>query len=155
MPLRLGSKLPSLATATEWLNGDGSLISGQPVLIHFWAIGCGYCEQHLPLVQRWRDEFKAQGLQVIAVHMPLRKADTDFTAVLLAADAHDITEPCALDNQHKLRFAFKNEPGYVPAYYLFDANGKLKSRAAGLSGVKIIQAALQRLFAHPTSDARS
>jgi thiol-disulfide isomerase/thioredoxin len=147
MPLRLGSQLPSFDGATEWLNDDASLIAGQPVLVHFWAIGCGYCTMNLPRVQRWRREYKRQGLQVIAVHMPLRKVDADLAAVILAAAEHDITEPCALDNQHKLRFAFKNEQGAVPTYYLFDESGKLKSRAAGLKGVTIIQAALLRLFA--------
>ena len=41
----------------------------------------------------------------------------------------------AVDNQHKLKDAFLNEQGWVPVYYLFDAEGKLKTRAAGEFGI--------------------
>ena len=41
-----------------------------------------------------------------------------------------IDDVCAIDNQHKLKDAFLNEQGWVPVYYLFVAEGKLKSRAA-------------------------
>jgi hypothetical protein len=37
-----------------------------------------------------------------------------------------------------------NENGYVPAYYLFDADGKLRSFAAGERGLNMIAPALQR-----------
>ena len=50
------------------------------------------------------------------------------------------SEPCAVDNEHKLRDAFQNDQGYVPAYYLFDAEGKLRSFAAGERGVDLLKA---------------
>ena len=56
-------------------------------------------------------------------------------------------EPCAVDNQHKLRDAFKNDQGYVPAYYLFDGEGKLRSFAAGERGLDMLSAALDRVLA--------
>jgi hypothetical protein len=45
-----------------------------------------------------------------------------------------------------LRDAFQNENGYVPAYYLFDHNHKLKSFAAGEYGVKVMEPALERML---------
>ncbi len=52
-----------------------------------------------------------------------------------------------MDNEHKLREAFQNDQGYVPAYYLFDAQGKLRSFAAGERGIDLLKAALDRLVA--------
>jgi hypothetical protein len=64
-----------------------------------------------------------------------------------AVALYNITEPCAVDNEHKLRDAFQNEQGYVPAYYLFDGEGKLRSFAAGERGLGMVAAALERVLA--------
>jgi hypothetical protein len=98
-------------------------------------------------VGEWRDKHEADGLRVIAVHMPRYEADTDVEAVREAIVKYNITEPCAVDNQHKLRDLFHNEHGYVPAYYLFDAEGKLKSFAAGERGLSMLSSALERMLA--------
>jgi hypothetical protein len=76
--------------------------------------------------------------------MPRYETDTDVDAVRAAVEAHGIAEPSAVDNQHKLRDAFLNENGYVPAYYLFDGEGKLRSFAAGERGLNMIAPALHR-----------
>ena len=96
---------------------------------------------------QWRDELKDKGLRVIAVHMPRYESDTDIEAVRAAIATYNITEPCGVDNEHKLREAFQNDQGYVPAYYLFDAEGKLRSFAAGERGLDLLKAALDRLLA--------
>ncbi len=83
---------------------------------------------------------------MIAVHMPRYEADTDIEAVREAIATFNITEPCAVDNEHKLRDAFQNDQGYVPAYYLFDAEGKLRSFAAGERGVDLLKATLDRVL---------
>jgi len=57
-----------------------------------------------------------------------------------------ITEPCAVDNEHKLKEAFQNDQGFVPAYYLFDAEGKLKSFAAGERGLDMLRSAIERVL---------
>ena len=57
-----------------------------------------------------------------------------------------MTEPCAVDNKHLLRDAFGNDQGFVPAYYLFDADGNLRSYAAGERGLQIVISALERLL---------
>ncbi|MCM3873386.1 MAG: redoxin domain-containing protein, partial [Pyrinomonadaceae bacterium] len=104
------------------------------------------CKDNLPRIAAWRDELNEQGLRVIAVHMPRYEADTDVEAVRNAIATFNITEPCAVDNEHKLREAFQNDQGYVPAYYLFDAAGKLRSFAAGERGVDLLKAALDRVL---------
>jgi hypothetical protein len=98
----------------------------------------------MPRIGEWRDHKREAGLRVIAIHMPRYEADTDVETVREAISKHNITEPCAIDNEHKLRDAFQNEHGYVPAYYLFDAGGKLKSFAAGERGLDMLTSALER-----------
>ena len=151
MPMRIGTEMPSFDGATEWFNATGAAAEagakGHPTLVHFWSVSCGTCKENLPRVAEWREGRAEEGLRVVAIHMPRSEADTDVEAVREAVAAYGITEPCAVDNGHKLRDAFQNEHGYVPAYYLFDAEGKLRGFAAGEFGVKVIAPALDRVLA--------
>jgi thiol-disulfide isomerase/thioredoxin len=150
MPMRIGTPRPEFAGATEWLNGSAaeaeSYVSGQPTLVHFWSVSCHICKENMPRVSEWRNKFQEKGLRVVAVHMPRYEADTDMEAVRKAITDYNIKEFCAVDNEHKLKDAFHNEQGYVPAYYLFDAAGKLKSFAAGERGLDMLNAALNRVL---------
>lgn len=151
--MRIGTEMPALDGATEWFGGTQAhaeaLAQEGPTLVHFWSVSCGMCKENLPRVAAWREEKKADGLRVIAIHMPRYEADTDVEGVREAIAKYEITEPCAVDNQHKLRDAFQNEHGYVPAYYLFDAERKLRSFAAGERGLDMLSAALDRVLAQP------
>ncbi|HEY0377545.1 MAG TPA: redoxin domain-containing protein [Pyrinomonadaceae bacterium] len=151
MPMRIGTEMPKLDGATEWFGGTQAHAEaeaeGRPTLVHFWSVSCGVCKENMPRVAEWRDRRREDGLRVIAVHMPRYEADTDVEAVREAVSRYNVTEPCAVDNEHKLRDAFQNEHGYVPAYYLFDAQGKLKSFAAGERGLDMLTSAVERLLA--------
>ena len=148
---RLGTQMPALEGATEWFNATGAHAEaeakGRPTLVHFWSVSCGICKENMPRVAEWRDRRGGEGLRVIAVHMPRYEADMDAEAVRDAVTQYNITEPCAVDNGHKLRDAFHNEQGYVPAYYLFDGEGKLRSFAAGERGLDMLGSALERVLA--------
>ncbi|MGB8509694.1 MAG: redoxin domain-containing protein [Pyrinomonadaceae bacterium] len=151
MPMRIGTEMPAFDGATEWFNATGAHaaveVKGHPTLVHFWSVSCGICKENMPRVSEWRDSRAGDGLRVVAVHMPRYEADTNVEDVREAINTYNITEPCAVDNEHKLRDAFGNEQGFVPAYYLFDAEGKLRSFAAGERGLSMVSAALERLLA--------
>ena len=157
MAVRIGTEMPSFEGATEWANGGAEAAfaeaQGRPTLVHFWSVSCGICKNNLPRIAEWRDGRKGEGLRVIAVHMPRYPADVDAAAVREAIANYQITEPCAIDNEHKLRDAFKNDQGFVPAYYLFDAQGKLKSFAAGERGISLLATALDRVLATQPQEA--
>jgi thiol-disulfide isomerase/thioredoxin len=159
MAMRIGTPMPSLDGATEWFNGTQAHakaeVAGHPTLVHFWSVSCGICKDNLPRVAQWRDENKNLGLRVIAVHMPRYEADIDVEKVRDLISQHNLTEPVAVDNEHKLRDAFQNDQGYVPAYYLFDAEGKLKSFAAGERGLDMLKSAIERLLASEQSAVAS
>lgn len=150
MAMRIGTQMPALEGATEWFGGTQAHAEaealGRPTLIHFWSASCGICKDNLPRVSQWRDEKRDQGLRVIAIHMPRYESDTDIEKVRELIDQFGIKEPVAVDNEHKLREAFQNDQGYVPAYYLFDAEGKLRSFAAGERGLDMLKSAIDRVL---------
>jgi thiol-disulfide isomerase/thioredoxin len=159
MGMKLGTEMPSLDGATEWFGGTQSHAEveakGRPTLVHFWSMSCGVCKDNMPRIAEWRDDLKARGLRVIAVHMPRYESDTDTDGVREAIANYGIVEPCAVDNEHKLREAFQNEQGYVPAYYLFDSQGKLRSFAAGERGLDLLKSTLERVMAQAQQAATS
>jgi thiol-disulfide isomerase/thioredoxin len=146
MPMRLGEEMPTFDGATEFLNGELNLEKGKPTLVHFWATSCGICKEKMPQLRELIVENTAKGLQTVAIHMPRYEADTDMNVVRETIEKQGITELCAVDNKHHLKDAFKNEQGWVPVYYLFDREGKLKSRAAGEFGIGLLKTALDKMF---------
>lgn len=151
--------MPSLEGATGWFGGTQAHaeaeVVGQPTLVHFWSMSCGTCKDNMPRIAEWRDGLKESGLRVIAVHMPRYESDTDVDGVRAAIATYGVTELCAIDNEHKLREAFQNDQGYVPAYYLFDDEGKLRSFAAGERGLDLLKATLDRVMAQAQQMATS
>lgn len=149
--MRIGDAMPSLEGATTWFNGSlvdtTETIKGKPTLVHFWAVSCGICKDKMPQLNEIKKKYGALGMKTVAVHMPRYEADTDLDTVEEAITANHITEPTAVDSLHKLKDAFLNEQGWVPVYYLFDADGKLKTRSAGEFGVSVLQTALDKMFA--------
>lgn len=150
MPMRIGDARPSFEGATEWLNElqdtADDYTNGQPTLVYFWATSCGICKENMPKLQELKAKYRERGLRTVAIHMPRYETDTDLEKVKAAIAEHCIDDVCAIDNQHKLKDAFLNEQGWVPVYYLFEADGKLKSRAAGEFGIGVITGALEKMF---------
>jgi thiol-disulfide isomerase/thioredoxin len=144
--MRLRTDMPELNGATEWINGEvkkSDLIGSRPTLIHFWSVSCGLCKEAMPNINKFRDDFKDE-LNVIAVHMPRSEKDLDIEQIKETATEHDITQPIFVDNEHTLTDAFENE--YVPAYYVFDAEGKLRHYQAGGDGMKMLTKRVNRVL---------
>lgn len=148
--MRIGDALPKFDGATEWLNElqetADNYVFGSPTLVYFWATSCGICKENMPKLRELKAKFKDRGLRTVAIHMPRYEADTNLDKVQEDIEKYCIDDICAIDNQHKLKDAFLNEQGWVPVYYLFDAEGKLKSRAAGEFGVSVLTTALEKMF---------
>ncbi|PWU69012.1 MULTISPECIES: TlpA family protein disulfide reductase [Gracilibacillus] len=144
--MKLRAPMPELNGATEWLNGEVTredLIGNKPTLIHFWSVSCGLCKEAMPNVNEFRDEYKDE-LNVIAVHMPRSEKDLDIDQIKEVASEHDITQPIFVDNKHTLTDAFENQ--YVPAYYVFDAEGNLRHFQAGGGGMKMLRKRVNRVL---------
>ena len=147
MALRLRAPMPSLAGATEWLDGgtlDPKALEGHVTLVHFWAVSCGICKPHLPELAAWRKKYEPRGVKFVSVHMPRQESDTDVSEVKRVAAANGLAHPTAVDNLHGIAEAFENE--YVPAYYLFDQGGTLRLYMSGEKVLPMVQQQLDRLL---------
>jgi len=147
MPLRMGAEMPSFDGATEWVNGQGvqANLLGKPSIVYFWAMSCHICEENMPTLEDWREKY-GDRVNFIAFHRPRQESDTNVEDVKKAIATHKIVEPVGIDNTHEVGDRFETGQ-YWPYYFLFDAEGKMKSRAAGDVGLAQIEKALERLLA--------
>lgn len=153
--MTVSTKLPSLASVTEWLNRaaankpetKGLETKGHPTLIHFWSISSEESKTNLAQVAQLRDQRRHDGLRVIAVHTPQSDAEKDPRAVRDAAARLNVAEPCALDNDHRLQAAFGVVPDDLPVYYLFDPQENLRGSTTGATGVDAIEDKLDEMLA--------
>ncbi|MFD1206835.1 MULTISPECIES: thioredoxin-like domain-containing protein [Sporosarcina] len=147
--MRLKEQMPELDGATAWLNGRRTkydLIGRNPTLIHFWSISCHLCKEAMPVLNKFRDKYNNE-LNMIAVHMPRSKYDTDLEQIEDVAIEHNILHPIFVDNDLELTNVFDNQ--YVPAYYLFDKEGKLRHVQSGGSGMVMLEQRIIRLLNEP------
>ena len=139
MPLHLHTHIPSLDGITEWLNAEPEILEhgDSPLLIYFWATSCHVCHATMPKLQAWREKFVPRGLKMVAIHCPRMQSDTNIEKVKEAITEFGIVEPCGVDNKHKAKKSFENE--IWPAFFLFDEDRNLVRRAAGLSGLSMLE----------------
>ena len=148
MPLRMDSPMPSLEGGTDWFNSapvTNDELAGHVTVVHFWAISCGICKESLPDITRWIEKYGPQGLKVVAVHMPRQESDTNVEAVKEAIDEYEVKQPCVVDNWHTITDAFENK--FVPAFYIFDRESKLRHFQAGEKAIKMVEPVLERVLA--------
>ena len=154
-PLTKGAtKLPSFNNVTEWLNRTTAAnrqrtnleTKGHPILIHFWSISSETSKINFAQIGELRDERKRDGLRVVAIHSPQSEKEKDVRAVREAAARLNLTEPCALDNDHRLATAFSINADELPAYFLFGPEGNLRGSAAGPNGVDQIEDELDQML---------
>ncbi|KXG10386.1 Thiol-disulfide oxidoreductase YkuV [Anoxybacillus sp. P3H1B] len=144
--MKLRETMPTLNGATAYVNGtvtNEDLIGKKPTLIHFWSVSCHVCKEAMPQVNEFRNRYK-DVLNVVAVHMPRSERDLDIDLVRRTAEEHGMTQPILVDNEHHITDAFENQ--YVPAYYVFDAEGKLRHFQAGGSGMKMLEKRVNRVL---------
>lgn len=148
MPMRLGTLMPELTGASEWLNGgEPSLANGKVTLIHFWAVSCHICHETMPDVMQMVEKYKQHGLQTVAIHMPRYETDADRDKVLQDISEYHMTQPVGLDHQMQVSGHFQNE--YVPAFYVFNVDGTLRFRAAGDKGFQKVEPKIREALGLP------
>jgi len=145
--MRLRDEMPELGGATVWYNSDPiqkrDLMGNKPTLIHYWSVSCDLCKKAMPNVNEFRKAYKDE-LNVIAVHMPRSEKDLNLAEVKKVADEHDITQPIYVDNKHILTDAFNIR--HVPAYYLFDIDGRLRHFQTGGGGMRMLLKRINRVL---------
>ncbi|MBD1370810.1 TlpA family protein disulfide reductase [Hazenella sp. IB182357] len=144
MALRLRTDMPKIENVTEWVNGSISNedLSGKIVLVHFWSISCGLCKESLPDINQMREDLPH--VSFVGIHMPRSEKDTDIDAVKETISKYNLKHPQGIDNMHSVVDAFENQ--FVPAFFLFDKEGKLRHRSAGEKALSMLKKPLERVL---------
>ena len=145
--LPIEGELPSLGGATGWLNSppltaDG--LRGKVVLIDVWTYTCINWLRTLPYVRAWAEKYKNQGLVVIGVHAPEFAFEKNLDNVRRAAKDMRVDYPIAIDSDHALWRALKNQ--YWPALYFVDAQGKIRHHHFGEGEYERSERVIQQLL---------
>jgi thiol-disulfide isomerase/thioredoxin len=144
--------MPSLGSATGWLNSQPLTtagLRGKVVLIDFWTYTCINWLRTLPYVRAWAEKYKNQGLVVIGVHSPEFAFEKNLDNVRRAAKDMKVNFPIAIDSDHAIWRAFKNE--YWPALYFVDAQGRIRHHHFGEGEYEQSERIIQQLLAEAGS----
>ncbi len=146
--LRIEGEFPSLGGATEWLNSPSLTaagVRGKVVLVDFWTYSCINWRRTLPYVRAWAEKYKNQGLVVIGVHSPEFEFEKNVDNVRWAAKDMRIDYPIAIDSDHAIWRAFRND--YWPALYFMDAQGHIRHHQFGEGDYELSERIIQQLLA--------
>lgn len=153
-PAAKAEKMPALTGATAWFNSkplSAADLRGKVVLVDFWAYSCINCIRTLPAMRAWNERYKGAGLVILGVHTPEFSFEADPAKVEKAVRRFDITYPVALDANHAIWAAFRNQ--YWPAHYLVDATGRIRFTHFGEGGEEEEEHQIQKLLAERNSPA--
>jgi len=142
------TELASLERANEWLNSPPltpSALRGKVVLIDFWTYTCINWRRTLPYVHAWAEKYRDQGLVVIGVHAPEFAFEKNLSNVRWAVKDMRIDYPIAVDNDHVIWRAFRNQ--YWPALYFIDAQGRVRHHHVGEGAYEQLEMIIQQLLA--------
>jgi thiol-disulfide isomerase/thioredoxin len=142
------TELASLERANGWLNSPPltpSALRGKVVLIDFWTYTCINWRRTLPYVRTWAEKYKDQGLVVIGVHAPEFAFEKNIINVRWAVKDMRIDYPIAVDNDHVIWRAFRNQ--YWPARYFIDAQGRVRHHQFGEGAYEQTEMVIQQLLA--------
>jgi thiol-disulfide isomerase/thioredoxin len=145
--------LPSLGSATEWLNSQpltASALRGRIVLIQFWTYTCINWLRTLPFVRAWHKRYTDHGLTVVGVHTPEFEFERDVDNVRRAARDLSVDYPIAIDSDYAIWTAFENH--YWPALYFIGANGHLRGHHFGEGDFERSERTLQGLLTEAEGD---
>ena len=142
------TELASLERANGWLNSPPltpSALRGKVVLIDFWTYTCINWRRTLPYVRAWAEKYKDQGLVVIGVHAPEFAFEKNIINVRWAVKDMRIDYPIAVDNDHVIWRAFRNQ--YWPALYFIDAQGRVRHHYFGEGAYEQSEMIIRQLLA--------
>jgi thiol-disulfide isomerase/thioredoxin len=145
--LPVEGSLPSLASATEWLNSPpltAAGLRGSVVLAQFWTYTCINWLRTLAHVRAWSGNYKDHGLVVIGVHTPEFDFEHDLDNVRRVVRDLRVDYPVAVDNDYAIWSAFDNH--YWPALYFVDAQGQIRHHQFGEGDYEQSEMILQQLL---------
>lgn len=111
-------------------------VKGQIVVLEFWASWCPICPVLVPTMNRWHDEYSAQGVQVVGV-----TTEPVLVASRTAAQL-DMRYPISSDHTGKTTEAYRATA--LPMIFVLDRSGTVRDIMVGYDSSKLEE--LERLI---------
>ncbi|WP_109484103.1 cytochrome c biogenesis protein DipZ [Paraburkholderia sp. C35] len=146
--LPVEGRLPSLDGAQGWINSaplTSDALRGKVTVVNFWTYSCINCLRTLPYLKTWSDRYHNDGLMVVGVHTPEFAFEHDPSNVKRAVSDLGVRYPVAIDNDYRIWQAFGNQ--YWPAFYIVDAQGRIRYHHFGEGGYAEAEKVIQQLLA--------
>lgn len=121
----LNQALPNLPfTTLDGRMGTLDSLRGKVVLVNFWATWCPYCRKEMPAIQKFYQDYQAQGFEVVAFSTDddpakaaryMREAGYTFPAAMAGADIQQAFGPIS----------------QIPMSMIIDRDGHLRHKIKG------------------------
>jgi peroxiredoxin len=112
--------------ATDGKTYTLSELRGQAVIINLWATWCPPCRAEMPAIQKLYDEYKDQGLVVLAVNSTVQD---DATAIAPFIAQYGLTFPILLDENGDVTRAYQLRS--LPSSYFIGRDGVIHEVVIG------------------------
>jgi len=99
---------------------------GHPVLLDFWATWCGPCRMSIPMVQKFYQKHKADGLVVLGMNV-----DDDPEGVYPFVKHFGMTYPVLLSGNSSAQSDYRVEG--IPTFVFIDQKGNIIDHYEGFS----------------------
>jgi cytochrome c biogenesis protein CcmG/thiol:disulfide interchange protein DsbE len=124
---RQGFLAPDFSLKT--IDGESLTLSdlhGQAVLVNLWATWCPPCRAEMPVIQNLYEEYKDQGLVVLAVNMTYQD---DYNAIGPFVKEYQLSFPILLEETGEV--AKKYELRSLPSSFFIDRDGIIQEVVIG------------------------
>lgn len=101
-------------------------LRGHPVIINLWATWCPPCRAEMPAIQKLYDEYKEQGLMVLAINATNQD---DAMAVAPFVDQYQLTFPILLDETGRVSRSYQLRS--LPSSYFIGRDGVVRDVVIG------------------------
>lgn len=138
--LQVGDNAPDFALID--MNGEKHQLSdykGQGVFLNFWGTWCKPCEREFPLMDKHYQDYKDQGLQILAVNI----GESNF-AVQKYVDRKGLTFPVLIDNNKSVMETYNINP--LPTTMLVNPEGKIEKIITGEMSDKAIKNNMEQIM---------
>jgi thiol-disulfide isomerase/thioredoxin len=113
-------------------------LKGKPVLLDFWATWCGPCRKAMPAVEKVFQDYKEQGLVILAVD-----GGEDRDTVQAFLKKTPMAYPAVLSGESPILKDYQVKA--FPTFVMIDRDGKIAAYEIGFGGEEMLRTMLEKV----------